>query len=138
VSAWRGGRHDRRTDYVVGDARKNLNAVLAAEKKNNFLPAGTDRLWSTKVTPIAVHRATITTCDDGTKSVEENPNTGELLPAPPLDQQFLFETWNFVPAAWALGHHLVHAGVHSRSPRGSLRARRVIARSQAACSTWPP
>lgn len=92
------------TDYVVGDARKNLNTVLAAEKKDNFLPAGTDRFWNTKVTAITAHSATITTCDDGTKSVEENPTTGELLPAPPLDQQYLFEAWNLLPlhGHWAI------------------------------------
>lgn len=92
------------TDYVVRDARKNLNEVLAAEKKDNYVPAGTDRFWNTKVTAITVHSAAVTTCDDGTKAVMENPNTGELMPAPPLDQQYLFETWNFVPlhGHWAL------------------------------------
>jgi hypothetical protein len=53
------------TDYVVGDARKHLNAVLAIEKKDNYLPAGTDRLWDTKVTAITTGSATLTTCDDG-------------------------------------------------------------------------
>jgi len=92
------------TDYVVGDARKHLNTVLAAEEKANFLPAGTDRLWNTKVTAITTDSATLTTCDDGTKYVEENPNTGETLPAAPPDQQYLFEIWNLVPldGHWAI------------------------------------
>lgn len=92
------------TDYVVGDARKHLNAVLATEKKDNYLPAGTDRFWNTKVTAITTHGATLTTCDDGTKYEQENPNTGETLPASPPNQQYLFETWNLVPldGHWAI------------------------------------
>lgn len=92
------------TDYVVGDARKHLNAAMAAEKKDNFLPAGTDRLWNTKVTAISAASATLTTCDDGTKYVQESPNTGETLPPAPPDQQYLFEIWNLVPGDghWAI------------------------------------
>lgn len=92
------------TDYVVGDVRKDLDAALAAEKKDNYVPSGTDRLWDTKVTAITAHSATITTCEDETKAVLENPDTGELLPAPPLDQQYMFETWNLVPmhGHWAI------------------------------------
>ncbi len=92
------------TAYVVGDARKHLDAVLATEKKDNFLPAGTDRLWDTKVTAITAHSATLTTCDDGTKYTQENPNTGETLPTAAPDQQYLFEIWNLVPldGHWAI------------------------------------
>ena len=92
------------TDYVVGDARKHLNAVLATEKKDNYLPAGTDRLWNTKVTAVSADSATLTTCDDGTKYVQENPNTGETLPTAAPDQQYLFEIWNLVPldGHWAI------------------------------------
>ena len=101
------------TSYVVGDARKHLDVVLAAEKKDNYLPVGTDRFWNTKVTTITAHSATITTCDDGTKYTQENPDTGETLPAPPLDQQYLFETWNFVPLD---GHWAINSFTLALSP----------------------
>jgi hypothetical protein len=92
------------TEYVVGDARTHLNAVLATEKKDNYLPAGTDRFWNSKVTAITTDSATLATCDDGTKYVQENPNTGETLPPAPPDRQYLFETWNLVPldGHWAI------------------------------------
>jgi hypothetical protein len=109
------------TDYVVGDARKTLNTVLAAEKKNGYLPTGTDRFWSTKVTAITVHSATVTTCDDGTKSEMENPDTGQLMPDAPSDQQYAFETWNFVPLH---GHWAITSFALALSPDPRATARK--------------
>ncbi len=99
------------TEYVVGDARKHLNAVLAAEENNNYLPAGSDRFWNTNVISITAHGATVTTCDDGTKYVQQDPNTGQTLPAAPPDQQYLFEIWNLVPmdGHWAITSFTVTA-----------------------------
>ena len=52
------------TDYVTGDALKHLIVAMTAAKAHDVVPAGTDRLFMTRVTAITGRSATVTTCDD--------------------------------------------------------------------------
>jgi len=92
--------------YVTGDALSHLDAATAHDKSADVVPAGTDRLFLTRVTAIAGSTATVTTCDDSSKYEFENPSTRQVNPAftPPRDQAYLFETWHMVQlsAHWAI------------------------------------
>ncbi len=86
------------TDYVTGDALTQMTAAVAAAKARNRVPAGTDRLFLTRVTAVTDTSATVTTCDDASKFREENPSTGEIDPAytPKAGQAYVLETWHMV------------------------------------------
>jgi len=70
------------TDYVTGHALTHLVAGITGRK------------------------ATVTTCDDGSKFKEENPRTGQVNAAyvPRPDQAYIFETWRMVQLSghWAI------------------------------------
>jgi hypothetical protein len=104
VSAWR--LVAPVTDYVTGDALTHLIAAVTAGKQQDLVPAGTDRLFMTRVTGLTGRSATVTTCDDGSKFEEENPRTGavDAAYAPQPDQAYLFETWHMVQLSghWAI------------------------------------
>ncbi len=94
------------TEYVTGQALKNLMSATSALKANDVVPAGTDRLFMTSVTALTSTTATVTTCDDGSKYAAENPVTGKINPAysPSANQANLFETWHMVllSGRWAI------------------------------------
>jgi hypothetical protein len=94
------------TDYVTGDALAHLLVGVAAGKQQDIVPAGTDRLFLTRVTRLTGQSATITTCDDAGKAGSANPRTGAVNTAdfPPPDQAYLFETWHMVRLSghWAI------------------------------------
>jgi hypothetical protein len=94
------------TDYVTGQALGNLTAAVSAGKTRNRVPAGTDRFFHTRVSSLAGGRATVVTCDDGSKYREINPSTGQVDPAytPTRQQSNLFETWQMVQRSghWAI------------------------------------
>jgi hypothetical protein len=93
-------------DYVTGQALSHLAAAVKSGKAGDLVPAGTDRLFTTRVTALTGPTAMVTTCDDGSKFREENPRTGKVdvsMPATP-GQQYLFETWRMVRRGgrWAI------------------------------------
>jgi hypothetical protein len=94
------------TDYVTGHALTHLTAAMTAGKAGDLVPAGTDRFFMTRVTGITGRKATVTTCDDGSKFKEENPRTGQVNAAyvPRPDQAYIFETWRMVQLSghWAI------------------------------------
>ncbi len=94
------------TDYVTGRALSHLLAAMAAFKARHLVPAGTDRFFNTRVTGITDRRATVATCDDGSKYKQENSRTGRVDTAltPQANQKYLFETWRMVRLAghWAI------------------------------------
>ncbi len=94
------------TEYVTGQALKNLMSATSSLKANDVVPAGTDRLFMTSVTALTSTTATVTTCDDGSKYAAENPVTGKINPAylPSANQAYLFETWHMVllSGRWAI------------------------------------
>ena len=93
-------------EYVTGQALTHLAAAVKADRARDLVPAGADRFFLTRVTAITGRRATVTTCDDGSKFKEENPRTGQvdasLLPLP--GQAYLFETWRMARLGghWAI------------------------------------
>lgn len=94
------------TNYVTGHALTDMTHAVAAGKAHNRVPAGTDRLFLTQVTAMTDTTATLTTCEDGTKYREENPDTGEIDPAytPQPGQEYVLETWQMVRRSgnWAI------------------------------------
>lgn len=92
------------TAYVTGNALKDMNAALATERHNDYVPSGTERFFDTKVTRISSTTATVTTCDDGSKYRTEDVHTGTDLPRAPASQLYIFEIWDMVaaPGHWAI------------------------------------
>ena len=94
------------TAYVTGRALGNLKTSLLTMENGKLVPAGADRFFKTTVAAVSGASATITTCDDGSKSEEVNSGTGVpdlALNAPP-NEQYLFETWQMVRTGghWAI------------------------------------
>lgn len=96
----------RVTAYVTGAALHNLADANVYMSRGKIVPAGTDRLFETRVTMVSATSATVTSCDDGSKFELVNTSTGVPNPADaaPADQQYLFETWKMVRLGgrWAL------------------------------------
>jgi hypothetical protein len=94
------------TEYVTGRALFHLLAAITASKARHLVPAGTDRLFSTRVTGITGRKATVATCDDGSKHKEENARTGRVDTAfaPQANQEYIFETWHMIMLSghWAI------------------------------------
>lgn len=93
-------------DYVTGQALTHLMAAVKAEKADDVTPAGSDRLFMTRVTAVAGRNATVATCDDGSYFEEENPRTGKIdasFVASP-QQTYVSETWRMVQLGghWAI------------------------------------
>lgn len=94
------------TEYVTGRARYNLLEAVIGLKTRHVVPTGSDRMFMTRVAHLTSSRATITTCDDGSKTQDKNPHTGRVdrtLAVPP-DKAYLFETWHMVKLSghWAI------------------------------------
>lgn len=92
------------TEYVTGSALFHLLAAIASSKAMHLVPAGTDRFFSTRVTGITGRKATVATCDDGSKYRTENARTGRALPPPQANLRYLFETWRMTRLSghWAI------------------------------------
>lgn len=94
------------TAYVTGEALAHLRDAVAAARQQDLVPAGTDRMFKTRVTILGARSATVATCEDASKFREKNRLTGRVdaqLLTPP-DQQYMFVTWRMVRLAgrWAL------------------------------------
>jgi hypothetical protein len=92
--------------YVTGDATTNLADAITSMKRDKIVSGGTDRLFDTRVTALSGTSATITSCDDGSKSNIVNAETGVPDPADssPADQQYIFTTFQMVrlDGHWAI------------------------------------
>jgi hypothetical protein len=92
--------------YVTGRALGNLKTSLVSMQSGKLVPGGADRFFKTTVTAVSGASATVTTCDDGSKTEFVNPGTGapDLAMNAPADQQYLFETWQLakVGGHWAI------------------------------------
>lgn len=93
--------------YVTGDALAILKKTLSAFKKQDLIPAGTDILFKTTVVAVTSPTATVTSCDDGSKYTEINPDTGAVDPSfanIPRDEQYPYVTWDMTLRAghWTL------------------------------------
>ena len=92
------------TSYVTGSALTLLHTVLQSYAKNDITPVGTDRLFDTKITSFTADRATVTTCDDGSRFNVADRKTGQTEPTPPVADQYDLVVATMVPVAghWAL------------------------------------
>ena len=95
------------TSYVTGSALAGLKKSITVFGQMEEVPAGVDRLFRTQVTALSSTAATITTCDDGSKFVEQNPRTGAVDPSfehQPADEVYAFETWGMtrLDGRWAI------------------------------------
>lgn len=93
-------------DYVTGQALAHLTTAMNFGKTRHIVPAGTDRLFMTRVTRISGPNAIVTTCDDDSRFKEVNPATGQVAAnsQPPPQQDYLYETWQMVQISghWAM------------------------------------
>lgn len=93
-------------DYVTGQALSALIAGMRFGRERDVVPAGTDRLFMTRVASAAGSRAVITTCDDGSRFREQNRRTGRVNPALTAEpqQQYISETWRMglLHGHWAI------------------------------------
>jgi hypothetical protein len=93
-------------DYVTGQALTNLTSAMRYDQKQDMVPAGTDRLFMTRVASITGSRAVITTCDDDSGYYERNPHTGRVNPSTTAQpqQDYLAETWRMglLDGHWAI------------------------------------
>jgi hypothetical protein len=96
------------TSDVTGAALTALKETLTRELTpgQQIVPAGTDRNFKTRVAAMSGASATVTTCDDGSKFDEVNPDTGVVnttYNATP-DQEYLFVTWQMtrLDGHWAV------------------------------------
>ncbi|MDR2987297.1 MAG: hypothetical protein LBV34_20920 [Nocardiopsaceae bacterium] len=92
--------------YVVGTARHNFMAALAAGRKRHLVPAGTERFFKTRVVALFGSTATVITCDDGSKYRQLDPRTGTIDTAltPGPDEAYTFISWDMVLRSghWAI------------------------------------
>jgi hypothetical protein len=99
------------SQYVTGQALDHLSAAISFAASKDSAPAGTDRMFMTRVTSFSASAATVTTCDDGSKYESIDRTTGKVIPslvAAP-DQQYLLEAWHLVMTGggWAISSFTV-------------------------------
>jgi hypothetical protein len=95
------------TSYVTGSALGDLHTTITRLAQEQEVPAGVDRMFRTRVTALSGTSATITTCDDGSRYVQENPRTRAVDPSfqnVPIDEVYVFETWGMtiLDGHWAI------------------------------------
>jgi hypothetical protein len=90
--------------YIKGNAFTRLHTAVSTDLKYHVILSGTDRLYDTNVTSLTANGATVTSCDDGSKVLDENPSTGKKYPNTPGSPVTFFVIWQLVPASghWAI------------------------------------
>lgn len=106
------------TADVTGPAITNLKDSLNAIISQQIVPAGTDRYFMTRVSMLEGNSATISTCDDGSKFKEVNPNTGVVDRAwnPTVSTAYGYVAWQMT----RVGGHWAISGVTAESLPNSL------------------
>lgn len=90
--------------YVTGNALKTLHSAVATDVAYHVILTGTNRLYRTSVTSLTADGATVSSCDDGSKVIDENPSTGKKYQNQAGAVLTFFVIWQLVPAAghWAI------------------------------------
>jgi hypothetical protein len=92
--------------FVIGDALTHLRTAIAADKQQGIVIAGNDEFFMTRVTSLSADRATVTTCDNGSKITGVQEATGQIdnAYAPSPDQAYLLWKWNMIQHSghWAI------------------------------------
>jgi len=92
--------------YLTGTELHRFGGSIRQFKMTGDVPAGTDRMFQTRVTVRSAHRADVSTCDDTSGYRAKNLATGKLDSryTAPVDQQYLYEIWHMtrLSAHWAI------------------------------------
>lgn len=93
-------------DFVTGAALTDLLASVRNYQAHDAAPAGTDRLFMTRVASIEKTRAVISTCDDVSRFRLQNPRTGRVVrtQAAQPQQEYMSDTWRMglLHGHWAI------------------------------------
>jgi hypothetical protein len=92
--------------YIAGTQLRRIAPSIRRLRSMGDVPAGTDRMFQTRVTLLSARRADVSTCDDTSGLGAKNLATGQLDPrfiAPP-NQRYLYENWHMTQlgAHWAI------------------------------------
>jgi hypothetical protein len=92
--------------YLTKAELQRFAGSIRQFKITGDVPAGTDRMFQTRVTVLSAHRADVSTCDDTSGYRAKNLATGNLDSryTVPVDQQYLYEIWHMarLGAHWAI------------------------------------
>jgi hypothetical protein len=92
------------TGYYRGSALVRLQSAVSTDVAYQIILSGTNRLYNTSVTSLTDHSATLTSCDDSTKVIDENPTIGQKYPNAEGAVLVFLTIWQLVPAGghWAV------------------------------------
>jgi hypothetical protein len=92
--------------YLTKAELQRFAGSIRQFKITGDVPAGTDRMFQTRVTVLSAHRADVSTCDDTSGYRAKNLATGNLDSryTVPVAQQYLYEIWHMarLGAHWAI------------------------------------
>jgi hypothetical protein len=92
------------TAYYAGSALIRLQSAVSTDIAYHIILSGTNRLYDTSVTSLTAHSATLTSCDDSSKVLDQDPSTGHKYQNNPGATLIFLTIWQLVPAA---GHWTV-------------------------------
>jgi hypothetical protein len=83
------------TSYIIGSALQHVEAGERGLRAQGVILGGTDRLFKTRVIGSSGSTASVLTCDDSAKVVEQDPTTGKVVPQAgiPASENYIFETY---------------------------------------------
>lgn len=83
------------------------HAAVSTDVSYHVILSGMNRLYDTSVTSLTDHSATLSSCDDASKVVDENPSTGQKYPNTPGATLVFLTIWQLVPTAghWAIASY---------------------------------
>jgi hypothetical protein len=92
------------TEYITGKALDSLRVAVTSGAKNDVALGGTDRLYDTSVTSLTAKSATVTSCDDGSRTNLVDLATGQKIPNDPNGPLTVFVIWQMAPVGghWAI------------------------------------
>ncbi len=102
--------------YITGNAFVRLHTAVATDASYHVILTGPQRFYHTNVTSLTADGATVTSCDDASKALDENPSTGHKYPNGPGSPVIFFVTWQLVPVAgrWAITSYTLVAAPDPR------------------------
>jgi hypothetical protein len=83
------------TSYIIGPALQHVEAGERGLQSQGVVLGGTDRLFKTRVIGSSGPTASVLTCDDAAKVVEQDRATGIVVPQAgiPASDNYIFETY---------------------------------------------
>jgi len=92
------------TEYITGKALVNLRDAVTSGAKDGVALGGTDRLYDTTVSWLTSKSASVTSCDDGSKTSSVDLATRQKIPNDPNAPQTVLVIWQMSPVGghWAI------------------------------------